>query len=182
MGAVVRTGIVALALAVSAACSGKGGNVDSTSASRAVTITMERTPCFGRCPVYRVSLNDSGTVVYEGRGFVRENGRHETTVRGGDVQALAKEIEDAGWFSLRDNYPPDVTDHASVITTVTIDGRTKRVEHNLGSRTAPATLEVLYARIDDVAGTKQWVGEGATPRAGEKGGGPDTARRDTAVR
>jgi hypothetical protein len=129
-----------------------------------------------------LDISDSGKVVYEGRGFVKERGRHEGTVSAADVQALAKEIEAAGFYSFRDSYPPDATDNASVITTVTIDHKTKRIEHNLGSRTAPAALEALYRRIDEVAGTKQWIGDGGEPRPGEKGGGPDTARGDTSAR
>lgn len=173
--------MAALAVGLAAAGCSRTGDTDEAP-RRAVTIAMERGPCFGRCPVYRVEVNDSGKVVYEGRGFVAERGRQEATIPAADVQALAKEIEAAGFFELRDNYPPEATDHATVVTTVTIDGRSKRVEHSLDSRTAPRQLEDLYRRIDEVAGVKQWIGESAAPRPGEKGGGPDTARRDTASR
>jgi hypothetical protein len=164
-----------LALAiVGAGCSEKSGDAGPP---RTVSITMERTPCFGNCPVYRLDLDGSGKVAYDGRGFVKERGRREATVPAAEVQALANEIESAGYFTLRDNYPPDATDHAIVVTTITIDRKTKRIEHNLGSRSAPVALEDLYRRIDEVAGSKQWVGESRTPRPGEKGGGPDTAPR-----
>jgi hypothetical protein len=113
---------------------------------------------------------------------VKERGRWERTAPADEVQALAREIEAAGYFALRDNYPAEATDHATVITTVTIDGKTKRIEHDLSSRTAPAALETLYDRIDRVAGTKEWVGDPQLPRPGEKGGGPDTARRGTTAR
>jgi hypothetical protein len=170
----------AFAAIAAAACTAKDTAAD---APRSVSITMERTPCFGRCPVYRLDLDGTGKVVYEGRGFVKDRGRQEATVPAADVQALAKEIEAAGFFTLRDSYPPDATDNASVITSVTIDGKTKRVEHDLSSRAAPESLKALYQRIDDVAGSKRWVGEDVQPRPGEKGGGPDTAaRKDTARR
>ena len=175
--------MIAAGLAIAVAGSACGGTKPDAEPARAVTITMERTPCFGSCPVYRLELDSSGKVVYEGRGFVKERGRREATIPAADVQALAKEIEAAGFFALRDNYPPDATDNASVITTVTIDGKSKRIEHDLSSSTAPAALEGLYRRIDDVARSKQWVGEGPqAPRPGEKGGGPDTARKDTTGR
>ena len=177
-----RVTVVAAGVALVASAAGCGGKDEDAASSRPVSITMERTPCFGRCPVYRLDITDSGKVVYEGRGFVKERGRHEGSLPAADVQALAKEIEAAGFFGLRDSYPPDATDQASVITSVTIDRKTKRIEHNLGSRTAPAALEALYRRIDEVAGSKQWVGDVGAPRPGEKGGGPDTARRDTSAR
>ena len=174
-------GVIAAGLALvigGASCGGKGSDAEPR---RTVSIVMERSACFGRCPVYRLELNDSGKVVYQGRGFVKERGPREASVSVEDVQALAKEIESAGYFTLRDNYPPDATDHATVVTVVTIDRKTKRIEHNLGSRSAPAALEELYRRIDEVAGAKEWVGDSAMPRPGEKGGGPDTARKDTSA-
>jgi hypothetical protein len=167
---------IALATA-SAGC----GPKEEAPPPRAVSITLERTPCFGPCPVYRVEVGGTGKVVYDGRGFVEERGRWERTVPASEVQELAREIEAAGYFSLRDNYPAEATDHATVITSVTIDGKTKRIEHDLSSRTAPAALEKLYERIGQVAGTKEWVGD-PVPRPGEKGGGPDTGRRDTTPR
>ena len=175
--------LIATGLAITIGSIACGGTKPDAGPARAVTIAMERTPCFGSCPIYRLELDSSGKVVYEGRGFVKERGRRETTIPAADVQALAKEIEAAGFFTLRDNYPPAATDHASVITSVTIDGKSKRIEHNLSASKAPAVLEGLYRRIDDVARSKQWVGEGSQPpRPGEKGGGPDTARKDTTGR
>ena len=166
--------VVGLVLgSVGAAACGGGENAagDSAGAARDVRITLERTPCFGRCPVYLVEIDETGRVAYDGRGFVRETGRHESTVAAAQVQALARELESAGYFGFRNNYPPDKTDHASIITSVTIDGRTHRVEHNLGSDAAPSVLADLERRIDEVAGTARWVGEP------QQGGGRDSGRR-----
>jgi hypothetical protein len=156
--------------AIACAASDGGESAADTTGVRDVRITLERHACFGRCPIYKLEIDETGKVVYEGLGFVKTNGRQEATIPARDVQALAKEIEDAGYFGFRANYPPDATDHPIVVTSVTIDGRTSRVEHNLGSRTAPAVLDSLYRRIDDVAGTARWVGEQQTG-APVKGGG-----------
>lgn len=39
-----------------------------------VTITLERTVCFGVCPDYVVTVHGDGTVEYEGRNFVAVKG------------------------------------------------------------------------------------------------------------
>ena len=132
------------------------------SAADDVRITLERGACFGRCPMYRLELDGSGKVVFEGRNFVRDSGRREDTVSADTVRALATEMEQAGYFAFEDSYPPDATDHATVIISLTLDGRTKRIEHNLGSRSAPEGLEDLYARIDEVARSAKWIGEPQT--------------------
>src|SRR4051812_16205110 len=51
----------ALALAVTAALA--TCNVKTPTFS---TVTFERTPCFGTCPVYRVNVNGNGEVKFEG--------------------------------------------------------------------------------------------------------------------
>jgi hypothetical protein len=156
--------------------SGCGGGSNDTAAdsipAREVQITLERSACYGRCPVYRVEIDGTGKVVYEGRGFVKINGQQQDTVPARDVQALAREIEQSGYFGFRDNFPPDATDHPTVVTNVRIGTQSKRIEHNLGSRSAPAALETLYRRIDEVAGVKQWIGE-------EPIGEPAKGRSDT---
>ncbi len=39
-----------------------------------VVITLERTQCFGSCPVYKLTVYGDGRVVYEGGGFVKIKG------------------------------------------------------------------------------------------------------------
>jgi hypothetical protein len=163
--------VAAIAIGAAACGGGEGAGGDSAAPARDVRITLERTPCFGRCPIYLVEIDGTGRVVFDGRGFVKETGRHESTVASESVQALARELEAGGYFGFRDHYPPDKTDHAGVITSVTIDGRTHRIEHNLGSDAAPSVLADLERRIDEVAGTARWIGEP------QQGGGRDSGGR-----
>jgi hypothetical protein len=115
-------------------------------------------------------------VIYDGKGFVETKGHQEGTVPASEVQALATELEAAGYMGFRDNYPREATDHATVITTLTIDGKTKRVEHELSSRIAPAQLEQLERRIDEVARSVRWVGANRPMGAPSKSAPPDTGR------
>jgi hypothetical protein len=168
---------IAVALA---ACGGDDEDAARSAglAARDVRIVMERTPCFGRCPVYSVELDGTGRVLFEGKGFVEQTGRHEAQVPARDVQDLARRMETAGWFGLRDSYPPDATDHASVITSLTVDGRTHRIEHNLGSRAAPQVLTDLEQSIDSVARTARWLGAQPAPAPGRGSAlPPDSSRR-----
>jgi hypothetical protein len=49
------------------------------------------------------------------------------------------------------------TDLPSVITEVRMDGRVKRVEHDHGCRDAPAALDQLERKIDEVTAVGNWV-------------------------
>jgi hypothetical protein len=128
-------------------------------------ISLERRPCFGACPVYTVTLERSGAVIFQGRRFVADTGTFTGSIPAARADSLFRELEAAGWFTFADRYGMGepgcerfATDLPSVVTEVRTDGRAKRVEHDYGCTGAPAKLEVLERRIDEVAGVRKWVG------------------------
>jgi Domain of unknown function (DUF6438) len=128
-------------------------------------ITLERTACFGGCPVYRLSVTAEGAVVYEGKAHVRHLGPASGRVDADRVNALLSEIERAGYFSFADRYTAAepacgryTTDSPSALTSVQIGHRTKRIEHDYGCGAAPGALVVLERRVDEVLGSGQWTG------------------------
>ena len=56
-----------------------------------VVITLERTPCFGTCPVYTLAVQGDGTVVYEGKDFVKTKGIMEISIPQAKIDQLVKE-------------------------------------------------------------------------------------------
>lgn len=137
----------------------------AASATAAPAISLERTPCFGGCPVYSVAVSPSGDVTYEGKANVRQLGKASGKVPQKQVEALLVELEKAGYFSMANRYAASEptcgrysTDSPSVITSVTVRGRSKRIEHDYGCGAAPGSLVVLERRIDDVLGSGRWTG------------------------
>jgi uncharacterized protein DUF6438 len=129
-------------------------------------ITLERTACFGSCPVYRVSVFPSGQVTYEGKAHVRRVGSASGQIPQLQLDALLEEIDRSGYFTFAPRYTTGqpacgryATDAPSVITSVTLRGRTHRVEHDYGCGSAPGALVILEQRIDEVAGSAQWTGK-----------------------
>ena len=129
-------------------------------------VTLERTACFGSCPVYRVSIFPSGQVTYEGKAHVRRTGSANGKIEKRQLDALLEEIDRSGYFSFAPRYTSGepacgryATDAPSVITSVTLNGRTHRVEHDYGCGSVPGALVVLEQRIDQAVGTTQWTGK-----------------------
>lgn len=136
-------------------------------------ITLERGMCFGTCPVYTVSLYDTGKVVFEGKLHVKYKGTQTAAIERAKVKALAAELERAGFFSFQDSYTHRrVTDMPTVVTTVRMGRRVKRIQHYLGDANAPKMLRVLERRIDAVAGSQQWIGAGKAPAAAKSPDAP----------
>jgi hypothetical protein len=128
-------------------------------------ITLERTACFGACPVYSISVSRDGTITYEGRAHVRHLGAATAQISPERVTALLSELEKAGYFSFAGRYTPAEpacgrysTDSPSTITSVQIRGRTKRIEHDYGCGSVPGALTVMEQRIDEVLGSGRWTG------------------------
>ena len=126
-------------------------------------ISLQRTSCFGSCPIYTVTIDARGTVTYEGERFVRVVGRRVAHIDPSAVATLLARAEQIRFFSLRDAYRvienPDgtttmVTDLPTKIVTIAAKGRTKRVEDYVG---APDALGELEREIDDAAGTRRWI-------------------------
>jgi hypothetical protein len=130
------------------------GSSSPASAQDPVTITLERTACFGFCPAYKVTIRGDGTVAYEGGAHTKVLGEQTWKIDPAAVRALAKEMQDAGYFELQDEYRAMMTDHPTTFTSLTIGSRTKKI---LDYVAGPPKLKELEARIDEVAGTKKYV-------------------------
>lgn len=131
-----------------------------------LAISLERTPCFGTCPVYTIAVSPSGLVTFEGRAHVQLIGTATAQIPPQRVEALLIELEGAGYFRFADRYAASeptcgryVTDLPSVISTATLRGLNKRIEHDHGCGAAPGALAVLEKRIDEVLGSSEWVGD-----------------------
>jgi len=137
----------------------------SQSEAAPAIITLERTACFGGCPVYTIAVSPTGEIQYEGRAHVRKLGTASGRVPRERVNALLSELERGGYFSFAERYTSAeptcgryVTDSPTVITSVTLNGRTKKVSHDYGCGRAPGALVVLERRIDEVLNSDQWTG------------------------
>jgi hypothetical protein len=120
-------------------------------------IAMERTPCFGFCPDYSLTIFGNGTVIYEGRNFVETTGQKVNTISREDVRMLVNEFYEIDYFSLKDEYTDQVTDLPTTTTSIRIDGKFKQVVDYYG---APEQLKDLEDTIDDVAKSHVWIGAG----------------------
>ena len=128
-------------------------------------VVLERSPCFGSCPVYTVAVSPDGEVTFDGRAHVRQLGQAEARISREQLNGLLNELDRAGFFTFADRYVQGepacgryATDSPSVTTTVTYRGRTKKIVHDYGCGGAPGALMVLERRIDEVLGTGKWTG------------------------
>ncbi|MFM7176885.1 MAG: DUF6438 domain-containing protein [Bacteroidota bacterium] len=91
---------------------------------------LERTRCFGACPVYSIRIYRSGCVVFEGNEHVKPLGNHFTFIDRQTLEGIGRKAEELNFFDLKDEYRnPYLTDFPTVYVEVRYKGKSKRVWH-----------------------------------------------------
>ena len=126
----------------------------------AVLVSLERTACYGRCPIYTVTVLRDGTVRWEGKRFVDVTGKATGHLSAKQLAALTDAFKKADVFALKDKYTSyDVTDHPSANITYDDGTRKKTIAHYHGDRSAPEALDKLESDIDGIVDTMRWIGK-----------------------
>jgi hypothetical protein len=143
-------------------------------------ITLERTICYGSCPMYKLTIKADGSVEFEPR-YVKDRSIVSAEIKRGNItreqlMQLISEFERARYFSLnnrymdeRDGCPAVWTDSPSAITSIRINRKEKTIKHYYGcqerttdmslSQVFPRELTELESKIDEIVNTKQWLNQ-----------------------
>ncbi len=134
-----------------------------------ISISLERTGCFGTCPSYVLTILRDGNVTFEGREYVKSKGVFRKKIGTATLTSLFKKIEEIHFWELEDSYRtkinPDgsismITDMPTQYVTVRSATKSKRVEDYYGT---PPGVKDLERLIDEVAGVSEWVGKEMKP-------------------
>jgi hypothetical protein len=122
-------------------------------------IKLQRTMCFGTCPVYSVMVDNEGNVNYYGGMFVYKSGEYHWKISRRKVKQLNDLIEEFGFKSFI--YKPGdefITDQPSCITTIKYsNGETKEIDHYYGHVLIDDSLTAFEKKIERIIGTKRYV-------------------------
>lgn len=114
--------------------------------------SIERTPCYGRCPIYKATFMDNGEVKYVGKHFVEKIGTYKTLISAEEVLEIKNKIAEYKYFKLDSLYPTLVTDFPSSITEVTLNGERKKV---VNRSTPPPNLKAFEQFLDGLLEGKE---------------------------
>ncbi len=124
------------------------------------SITLERTPCYGKCPAYTLALDGDGNVKYLGKRFVDIPGMQTAKIQPEQMTELLRAFAAIHFFDLQDKYVDLCTDNPTEFISLTLKGRTKRIENYFcgpGEPGPSADLVRLARQIDSAAGTSRWI-------------------------
>lgn len=121
---------------------------------RITEIGLRRTACYGKCPVYKVVIQNDGSFFYHGERYVKRLGDYHGKVGLLRLKKLKEFIIESGFMALENAYSIMETDHASAYTSVVLDGVKKEI-NNYGE-SGPAVLWAIEELIDMLLIDAEW--------------------------
>jgi hypothetical protein len=127
-------------------------------------VFLERTPCFGHCPAYRLSFQSNGTILFEGSSYTERPGLNKGYVTTDNYQALIHQILSSGFLSLKNKYDynsPDCkeswTDASASIIMLKVGKQKKSVYYYHGCLgfQGDSVLYAIEGAIDSLTNSKQ---------------------------
>ncbi|MFD1315218.1 DUF6438 domain-containing protein [Namhaeicola litoreus] len=128
------------------------------------TISLERTMCYGDCPVYTVKINANGRVKLKQEGNIFEGWKHVVSwqIDRGKINKINEVIHKYGYFTLKENEGEVLyaTDHPYCITKIELqDGTKRKIEHYLGDNMYPKRLTTIENWIDKLIETEIYLSQ-----------------------
>jgi len=162
-------GVLGLALLSSVACRKRAPKATDTTAidqphppdqvAGATPIaTLERTGCYGECPVYRLTVSSAGSVVYVGTRWVKVLGRQQYKLTDTQLSDLQSAFEHASFMQMRDYDRVENTDDDWAHVSYRRGNIVKRVRHYHGDNSAPAALTALEDEFDRIVDSGRFIG------------------------
>ena len=106
-------------------------------------ISLERTACFGSCPIYKIEIFTNGKGIYSGEKFVENLVVINFKISTKNIQEIINYAEEIGFFKMKDQYYEPISDLPTTITKI----KEKKIINYSGG---PAKLRLLEKLIDRI--------------------------------
>jgi hypothetical protein len=108
-------------------------------------IVYSKGPCFGTCPIYTVTIFNTGLVRFNGVRFTQKDGRHEKQLDPEEYSALIKKFRSNKFFGFKEDYGMEIVDLATITISFNDKGKTKTVR---GKSKFPDKLKEIMSMLD----------------------------------
>ncbi len=120
-----------------------------------IYLSIEKTPCFGQCPIFKMELLDSSSLKFNAVRFMDVNGNFEGDLSRKSYTDLKELASNVNWNGLQKEYLTGYSDLPSTILSYSaIDGDTTVVRYE--SNIAPENVSKLGTRLSQIQKTTTW--------------------------
>ena len=106
-------------------------------------IFLQRTACFGTCPIYKIEIFSDGSGIYTGTRFVENIGITKFSLSETQLNLILTKAEAIGFTNMKEEYSEPISD----LSTTFIQIKDKEIRDYTG---APKTLKNLESLIDQL--------------------------------
>ena len=106
-------------------------------------ISLQRTACFGTCPIYKIEIFADGSGIYTGTRFVENIGVTKFNLSETQLNLILTQAEAIGFTNMKEEYSEPISD----LPTTFIQIKDKKIRDYTG---APKTLKNLENLIDQM--------------------------------
>jgi hypothetical protein len=108
-------------------------------------IQLEKTPCYGACPVYTIKIDQKGNGLFEGVENTEYEGLYSFRLDKKQLAGLDTSFKQSGFFEMEDKYHAYVSDLPTIYLTYHSSGKKKKIMDYYG---APRELKDLEKEIE----------------------------------
>lgn len=117
----------------------------SATAQTISAVTMDRTACFGRCPIYSIEVRKDGTAVYKGKRFTEYSGVYTKNIGPANAAAILQGFTSHRADTCKERYDVLISDLPGINYALSFDTGKKMIYNaNYG----PLFLKELASEID----------------------------------
>jgi len=117
-----------------------------------IIIEMEKTACYGECPVYTIKIDQQGKGLFVGVENTSNLGLFTFSLNNQEMRELEAAFDEIGFFELEDRYFDHITDLPTTFLTYRREGKEKKVMDYYG---APKELKDLERQISAMVLSKK---------------------------
>ncbi len=121
-----------------------------------VQVSLRKTACYGKCPVYELKIYSNGKATYTGKANVERLGNYEALFTAEKMLQLEARAAAINYFDLSENYPSSkigIPDLPNTISYLKIGEREKQIFNN---HDAPAALLEFEQFVESLVETLAW--------------------------
>jgi|GEM_PF-2316487 hypothetical protein len=117
-----------------------------------VEVSLDRSPCYGTCPVYSVNFNlSTKEATFKGLKFTRLSGERTFTLTNEEVSSIIDGLKNCEYLGLSDSYDGAISDIPSCTTALIINGEKLKGVYNRYD--GPDALIIFETHLDNIVMT-----------------------------
>ena len=118
-------------------------NSEELSTDKTKIISLEKTACFGTCPIFTINIFNNGKVIYYGKKFVKKLGNLYLELNQKEINKILNKAKEINFNNLKSEYTENISD----LPTTYVSINNKTIKNYYG---APKELKDLEKLIESI--------------------------------